>query len=73
MKREGLANNHCNELDSSRDGRPASGCRAVKFYSCNNLLSSVHNYSLLATILKYVRLNSKGKYYYYIMISMIMY
>jgi len=39
------------------------GCLAVKFYSCNNLLSSVH--TLLVNILQYVRLYIKRKYYYY--------
>jgi len=38
------------------------GCRAVKFYSCNNLLSSVH---IILIILRYVRLNIKVKNYYF--------
>jgi len=35
------------------------GCRAVKFNSCNNLLSSVH--TMLVIVLQYVRLNIKMK------------
>ena len=43
------------------------GCLAVKFDSCNNLLSSVH--TLLVNSLWYVRLYIKRKYYYYIIIK----
>jgi len=35
------------------------GCPAVKFDSCNNLLSSVH--TILVIILQYVRLNIKNE------------
>jgi len=35
------------------------GCFAVKFDSCNNLLSSVH--TILVIVLRYFRLNSKTK------------
>jgi len=35
------------------------GCRAVKFGTCNNLLSSL--YTILVIILWYVRLNIKTK------------
>jgi len=39
------------------------GCRAVKFDSCNNLLSSIHTIHVI--ILRYVRLNINTKYYYH--------
>jgi len=35
------------------------GCRAVKFDSCNNKLSSVH--TILVIIQRYVRLNINAK------------
>jgi len=37
------------------------GCRAVKFDSCNNILSSVH--TILVIILRSVSLSIKRKYY----------
>jgi len=45
------------------------GCLASKFDSCNSLLSSVH--TLLVNILRYVRLYTKRKYYYYYAVKLL--